>query len=202
MNTDTINIEYEFSNVSGSNFNEQKQLMINILKTISAKLLFPDVLIERLKDNGIRILREPMLEYNDCIRKSKQLLNKLASMNSWGLFYDSYFSWKFSVLKNYTETLKCAHQISNDSNPTKMNLTPIEKTIYKQLYAQNDISSAKLSVYLLINKIDGKYKIKLHQDEIREMTKEAIEKLLPRCMKGQHFGEFNSVCELEYCDVL
>ena len=162
-------------------FNYKKQKLLNLLEIISNKLLFPASLIESLKKKaGLDIFSGFIKEYNLNIIKARKFIFKLNLINSWGIFFNSYFYWKNSIsviIYNNNiyveEILKYIKESSLESNK-------------KKLLTQSNINIQKFTLFFTISKEFSNYvSTSMNSDGMYShytLTKEQIEKLFPLCI--------------------
>ena len=88
---DTTSLTYD-------NFNHQKQELLNLLGFFSTKSTFPSSFIKNLKKHkNFYILGDFVKGYNSCVNEAIKLISQLAMIKSWGIFFNSYNSWKTNI---------------------------------------------------------------------------------------------------------
>jgi hypothetical protein len=153
-------------------FIDEKQLLLDVLKKINCKLLFPQSVITSLKNAGLDTFSHFLSSYNSYIKKSRNLELELVSLEKWGIFFNSHTMWKMSissVTAGYTiYTKEILNYIINAD------------VINKMLLNQSNVNINHIKLFLNINKINSQYVINTTEPTV--ILRSNIHKLLPRCL--------------------
>jgi hypothetical protein len=137
--------------MSSNNFESKKKELLNLLKKISDRMIFPMSFYNLLKNNENSMLIEfskKIKNYNKSLTKLKILELELKELDSFGHIINSYFSWKTSV-KWYIATYnKCMMEVNSflviNPFPDKKNINKtksFENVLKKFNIIDNEISS-------------------------------------------------------------
>ena len=187
-------------------FSQEKQELLNNLKTYYDKLLFPKKVIKSLNLSGLSTLSSFFEKYSNYIKKIRELYDKLLVLNSWNMFYNSHYLWIKSVYFNI-ENLKI--YVNDIFNYINGNETDIYK---KMIMAQNNVNSTNLLLFINIQKKDNKYILPGtgHGDiEDHELLIDDVINLLPKCINvgsdnvvGKKVSElYENINELDESDI-
>jgi hypothetical protein len=186
-------------------FLEEKAKLINILETICKKLYFPLKLLENLKKSSLGELADEMELYNKIISQANEYKNKLASMKKWGIVWNSYKSWSFSVNKlviNYNFHKNNVLKLSSQSKASG----DLNIAIKNKILSQSSVNSKKIDMFMHVEKHDFEYKIDYFDEDkgffiIDSIQYSNILKLLPICVIVE-MGKSLFDCEhpIEYLD--
>ena len=187
-------------------FSQEKQELLNNLKTYYDKLLFPKKVIKSLNLSGLSTLSSFFEKYSNYIKKIRELYDKLLVLNSWNMFYNSHYLWIKSVSFNIENLKIYANEIFNYINGS-------ETDIYKKMImAQNNVNSTNLLLFINIQKKNNKYILPGtgHGDiDDHELLITDVVNLLPTCINvdsdnvvGKKVsGLYKNINELDESDI-
>ena len=187
-------------------FSQEKQELLNNLKTYYDKLLFPKKVIKSLNLSGLSTLSSFFEKYSNYIKKIRELYDKLVVLNSWNMFYNSHYLWIKSVSFNIENLKIYANEIFNYINGS-------ETDIYKKMImAQNNVNSTNLLLFINIQKKNNKYILPGtgHGDiDDHELLITDVVNLLPTCINvdsdnvvGKKVsGLYKNINELDESDI-
>ena len=187
-------------------FSQEKQELLNNLKTYYDKLLFPKKVIKSLNLSGLSTLSSFFEKYSNYIKKIRELYDKLLVLNSWNMFYNSHYLWIKSVYFNIEKLKIYANEIFNYINGS-------ETDIYKKMImAQNNVNSTNLLLFINIQKKNNKYILPGtgHGDiDDHELLITDVVNLLPKCINVEtdHVvgkkvsGLYKNIHELDESDI-
>lgn len=158
-------------------FQESKQEIIAAFESISLHILFPRTLIESIKRNGFRNALKYIESYNKSILKSRELVDKIRSLQEWGLLWDSEFSWKMALIRVCAE-FKSSQEAIIDCGEAS---DPFEILFYKQ----HNIDKNCLRAFTqIVFGPDGKLHLSNSINEIIIINPSKIPHLLPKFSKS------------------
>ena len=176
-----------------NNFEEAKQIYIDRLTFLASHILFPETTISHMQNykrtfpNG---LVDKMIEYNECILKSKDLLNKLKLLQKWGLFRNSHVSWRYSVVLVTVEYRFIKRDIIQLSDPIN--------DVSRIIYTMYNVNQQNLREFMhIVTDETGQMKSVLDKmtlvpdnyDPDAIINEQYVEKLLPKCDKDTSMDE-------------
>ena len=184
VDLETIHLDNNDVDISANIvFNEQRKLLSDLLEYSSSKLLFPPSLVKSLKNiGGLDTLSYFMSKYNGCVEKARRLFLKLSSMSSWGIFIDSHYLWKVS-----TNSIMIGIETLSKEILTYI-LNSSENFITRSLILHANITKQKIATFLNICKKSSNHtyihvvKNSNGQIEHKQLSRDEIEKLLPKCI--------------------
>lgn len=169
-----------------NNFEEAKQIYINRLAFLASHILFPETTISHMQNykrtspNG---LVDKMIEYNKCILKSKELLNKLKLLQKWGLFRDSHISWRYSVVEVTVLYRFIRADIIQLSDP----INDVSRIIYT-MYNVNQ-QNLREFMHIITDETGQMTSVLENHEQNTIIDEQYVEKLLPKCDKDTSMDE-------------
>ena len=195
-----------------SNFAEQKNELLLLLSKHTNKLLFPQTLINSFSNIRVNKFIKLLLNYNNNLKKLRNLESELLNMTSWGIFFNSYYNWKNKIVTTIEYLNKYKNKIVNFVNNSN-NISLLEytnKNINKdtQEYIalrKTNINTKNIVTFFNISKVNGSYVYSSIIDNNKTIifSKFHIQQIIPRCIiKDDNCIIYENIHELEEEDKL
>ena len=132
-------------------FEEKKKLLIDKLVPYTNRFLFPESLIENIKDEGLndknfkeigKEISKELQSYNESLNRIKKLKIELENLKKFDNTLNSHFAWTSSVNR---ATHNC------DSITSKI-LDRVDKLRYNKILTDNFIDYSSLNIFMKADK--------------------------------------------------